>query len=404
MAGLVAVMIIFFGWALIAGRLTRWGVTAPLAMVLLGMALTAGSDPLFVINLETSAAESGVEVILAILLFLDATEVPAKAFRRQRGVIIRLLAIALPLSLGLAWLAGLVLFPDQNYWVLALLATITVPIDLAPAGPVLRDKRIPARVRESLNVESGFNDGLVAPVFLICLAGATAGAAGEPPLEALVEALPAVLVAVLVGLAIGAAGAWSMIKVFTAGWTEPSALRVGVLALPLLSYGVAILFAGNGFVAAFVAGICFGAATRRLPADALHLTEDIGTMLTLVVWFIFGQVVNDTIGDGGLWGAVPYAAVGLTVVRMVPVFIALIGSGVDLPDRFVIGWLGPRGLASIVFGLLAFIALNSPENDSVATVMVATVALSVVCHGLTVRMIGAWYDRRSDGLARKMLS
>jgi NhaP-type Na+/H+ or K+/H+ antiporter len=181
-------------------------------------------------------------------------------------------------------------------------------------------------------------------------------------------------------------------------------LRVGVLALPLLSYGVAILFAGNGFVAAFVAGICFGAATRRLPADALHLTEDIGTMLTLVVWFIFGQVVNDTIGDGGLWGAVPYAAVGLTVVRMVPVFIALIGSGVDLPDRFVIGWLGPRGLASIVFGLLAFIALNSPENDSVATVMVATVALSVVCHGLTVRMIGAWYDRRSDGLDRKMLS
>jgi len=88
----------------------------------------------------------------------------------------------------------------------------------------------------------------------------------------------------------------------------------------------------------------------------------------------------------------------------VPVFIALISSGVDLPDRFVIGWLGPRGLASIVFGLLAFIALNSPENDSVATVMVATVALSVVCHGLTVRMIGAWYDRRSDGLDRKMLS
>src|SRR4051812_28044603 len=131
MAGLVAVMIIFFGWALIAGRLTRGSITAPLAMVLLGMALTAGSAPLFVINLETSAAESGVEVILAILLFLDATEVPAKSFRRQRGVIIRLLAIALPLSLGLAWLAGLVLFPDQNYWVLALLATITVPIDLA---------------------------------------------------------------------------------------------------------------------------------------------------------------------------------------------------------------------------------------------------------------------------------
>src|ERR1700712_1747499 len=190
MAGLVAVMLVFFIWALVAGRLGRWSVTAPLAMVVAGMALTAGSNPVFVIDLETGSAETGVEIVLALLLFLDATEIPVKAFRQHRGLLVRLLCVALPLSLGVAWLAGLLFFPGESYWVLALLATVIIPIDLAPAGPVLRDQRIPATVRETLNVESGLNDGLIAPVFLICLAGATSGTAGEEPVEALIDASP----------------------------------------------------------------------------------------------------------------------------------------------------------------------------------------------------------------------
>ncbi len=397
MAALVSVMLMFFLWSLVAGRLAKWSVTAPLAMLLLGIALTAGSEPFIAIDLETGFAESSVEVILAILLFLDATEVPAAAFRRQRSIIVRLLAIALPLSLGVAWVAGLILFPHENYWLLGLLATIVVPVDLAPAAPALRDERIPRSVRESLNVESGLNDGLVAPVFLFCLAGATAGSAGESTTDALLDALPAMAIAIGVGLVVGLVGAGLMIKVFTSGWTEASALRLGVLALPLLSYGVAILLTGNGFIAAFVAGICFGSATRRLPPDALHLTEDVGTMLTLILWFVFGEVVNETFSEGGLLRALPYAVVALTVVRMLPVILSLLGSGVPKKDSLVLGWLGPRGLASIVFGLLAYIALRSPENDTVGDVMVATVALSVVLHGLTVRSIGALYIHRRQG-------
>ena len=399
MSALVSVMLVFFAWALVAGRLARWSVTAPLAMVLLGIALTAGPDPLIVMNLETGFAESGVEVILAMMLFLDATEIPLAAFRRHRGLILRLVCIALPLSLGLAWMAGKLFFPAESPWVLAVLATVIVPIDHAPAAPALRDKRIPAAVRDSLNVESGVNDGLVAPVFLFCLAGATA--AGGDEITALATALPAVLIATAVGAVVGLAGAELMIRSYRAGWTEPSALRLGVLAMPLLAYGAAILLSGNGFIAAFVAGLCFGRATRRLPNDALHLTEDASTMLTLVLWFIFGQVVNSTIAEGGLWQYVPYAVVGLTLVRMVPVALSLIGSGVNRRDVLVLGWLGPRGLASIVFGLLAFIGLSSPESETVADVMVATVVLSVVCHGLTVRLIGAWYGGRSDGVDPK---
>lgn len=397
MSALVSVMVVFFAWALVAGRLSRWSVTAPLAMVVVGIVLTAGSDPFIVINLETGAAESGVEIVLALLLFLDATEIQLAAFRRNRGTIVRLLGIALPLSLGLAFAAGLIFFPGENYWVLAVLATVIVPVDHAPAAPAMRDERIPLSVRDSLNVESGLNDGLVAPLFLFCLAAATAGAGDDSATEALVEAVPAVVIAVLVGGAVGVLGAEVMIRAFRAGWTEPSALRLGVLAMPLIAYATAMLLSGNGFIAAFVAGICFGRATRRLPADALHLTEDISTVFTLVLWFIFGQVINTTLAEDGLWRYVPYAVVALTLVRMVPVAIALLGGGVGRRDVLVLGWLGPRGLASIVFGLLAYIGLSSPANDTVANVMVATVALSVVCHGLTVRLLGAWYGGSTGG-------
>jgi NhaP-type Na+/H+ or K+/H+ antiporter len=401
MSALVAVMLVFFVWALVAGRLSRWSVTAPLAMVIVGIALTAGSDPVFVINLETASAESGVEIALALLLFLDATEIQLAAFRRHRMIILRLLGIALPLSLGLAWLVGWGFFPGENFWVLAVLATVVVPVDHAPAAPAMRDQRIPASVRDSLNVESGLNDGLVAPLFLFCLAAATAGAVDDSAAAALVVALPAVLIAVLAGAGVGVLGAEVMIRAFRSGWTEPSSLRLGVLAMPLMAYGTAMLLSGNGFIAAFVAGICFGRATRRLPPDALHLTEDVSTMFTLILWFIFGQVINTTLAEDGLWVYVPYAVLALTIVRMVPVGISLIGSGVSRRDAVVLGWLGPRGLASIVFGLLAYIGLASPQNDTVANVMVATVALSVVCHGLTVRLLGAWYGSRPDGPDRQ---
>ncbi|MET0966075.1 MAG: cation:proton antiporter [Nakamurella sp.] len=395
MAGLVAVMLVFFIWALVAGRLGKWSITAPLAMVVAGMVLTAGANPVFVIELETSSAETGIEVVLALLLFLDATEIPAKAFRQHKGLIVRLLFIGIPLSLGVAWLAGALLFPGASPWLLAVMATVVIPLDLAPAGPILRDRRIPATIRETLNVEGGLNDGLIAPIFLICLAGATSGAAGDEPVAVLVDALPTLIIAVLVGLAIGLLGARLLIVVFRAGWTESSSLRLGILAVPLLSFGTAILLSGNGFIAAFVTGICFGSATRRLPADALHFTEDAGTMLSLIVWFIFGSLVNVALGSGALWAAVPYALIALTVVRILPVMASLFGSGVSARDAFVLGWLGPRGMGSIVFGLLAYIGLSAPENDTVADVMVATVALSVVLHGLSAGPIGAWYGRSS---------
>jgi sodium/hydrogen antiporter len=394
MLALVVIMAILLVWALVAGRLARWSVTAPLAMVIAGVALTAGSHPVFRIELDTSSAEHVVEVVLAILLFVDATETPGGIFGREPALTTRLLGVALPLSLCAATGVGFLVLPGTGVWMLAVLATVVVPTDLGPAAALIRDRRVPARWRELLNVESGLNDGLVAPVFLFCLAAAKAEDARTVTADALVDAVPAVLVAIVVGFAVGYPSARLLAWAWTRGWTQPSALRLGVAALPLMAFGLAVELHGNGFVAAFVAGAFFASATRELPHDAVHLAEDVGLLLSLAVWFVFGALINDVLGNGVSWRVVVYAVLALSVVRVAPVMLSLIGTGISRRDALFLGWLGPRGLASIVFGLLAFIALTGRDADLVGDVMVVTVMLSVVVHGLSYGAIAAAYGRR----------
>ena len=174
MFGIAFLLLIVVLWALVARRLETMSITMPIALVIVGVVLTRGAHPAISINLDTRLVERGVELVLAILLFVDANEVPGAAFSRERGVLGRLLIVALPLSLLIAWGAGFLLFSGRDGWLLAVLAVIVVPVDLAPAVAIVRDRRVPARLRDILNVESGLNDGLIAPVFLLALAGASA--------------------------------------------------------------------------------------------------------------------------------------------------------------------------------------------------------------------------------------
>ena len=397
MSALVVIMLLLLAWALVAGRLARFSVTMPLAMLAAGVLLTAGSDPIFVFDVDFESGEHIVEGILALLLFTDATEVKGGVLGREPRLTLRLLLIALPLSLGLAWLAGFLLFPGAGLWLLLVLATIVMPVDLAPAAAFVRDRRVPERLRGLVNTESGLNDGLIAPLFLVALAVATA-AGGDTVVEAAVDAVPALALAILIGGVVGAAAAWILRRALDAGWTQPSALRIGVLALPLLAYGGAVLAGGNGFVAAFVAGVFFEPAARLLPAGTLHLVEDVGELLSLALWFIFGAIVNQTLADGAItWQIVVFALVALTVARIAPVAVSLVGTTVPARDRFVVGWVGPRGIATLVFGMLAFVQLAPGDNDRALAITVTTIVLSVVVHGLSTGLIIRRYAQTTRG-------
>ncbi len=395
MLALAALILIPLAWGLVAGHLARWSITAPIAMVAAGVALTAGSEPLYQLNLDTAATEHFVEVVLAVVLFVDATEVEGGFFGKEPRITARLLLIALPLSLILAVVFGALTFPHANFWILAVIATVVMPTDLAPVVALVRDRRIPSRLRDLLNVESGFNDGFVAPLFLFAVAAAHASTDDSTPdVDGLVGAVPAFLIAIGVGAAIGFGGGWLITRAHTAGWTEPPALRIAVLTLPLLSYLLAVGFKGNGFVAAFVAGLLFRRAAKLLPHDALHLVEDTGVLLGLLVWFLFGQLITQTLDDGTDWAIVIFAVLAVVVARTVPVVLSLARTNIERADRLFLGWVSPRGLASIAFGLLAYIELDPPDNELVGEVMVVTVLVSVLVHGASVVPLASWYGRR----------
>ncbi|WP_405860861.1 cation:proton antiporter [Streptomyces sp. NBC_00090] len=389
---------ILFTWCVLSRRLALWSVTAPIAMMVAGIALTSGSDPPLVFDFGDMAGfEQVVEVVLALLLFVDATEVPTGVIRRERRVVARLLGAALPLTLGAAFLAALAFFPDRPGWVLAALATVVVPLDLSPAAAVVRDERIPARLREVLTVEGGLSDGIVSPVFLLCVAAAAESrpTAGDDYAEALLDAVGAAGWAVGAGSLVGYVAGGLLRRSWARGWMLPAATRLAVLSVPVAAYTLSVALGGNGFVASFVAGVCIAPALRHLPEGTVKMTDDLVTLLTLGLWFLFGQLVNDEFWDGFHLSVVLYALLAVTLVRLVPVMLALIGTDLSLSDRLFLGWMGPRGVTSVVFGLLAAIELPAAAGgDFISRVMVVTVMVSIVLHGLSAEPVGRLYARR----------
>lgn len=387
---------VLLAWCVLSHRLARWSITAPIAMLAAGIALTSGSDPALVFDFGDMAGfEHAVEVVLALLLFVDATEVPAGAIRRERRVVARLLGGALPLTLAAAFLTALAFFPDRPGWILAVLATVVVPLDLAPAAAVVRDHRIPARLREVLNVEGGFNDGILSPVFLLCVAAASeVHTAGDDYAEAVLDAVGAAAWALGAGSFVGYGAGWLLRRSWAKGWAQPAAMRLGVLSVPVAAYTLSSALGGNGFVASFVAGVCIAPAMRHMPENAVEMTDDLVTLLTLALWFLFGQIVNDEFWDGFHLSVVLYALLAVSLVRIVPVLLVLAGTDLSLTDRLFLGWMGPRGVTSVVFGLLAALELRGASGgDFISRVMVVTVMVSIVLHGLSAEPLARRYAR-----------
>ncbi|MBP2471965.1 NhaP-type Na+/H+ or K+/H+ antiporter [Crossiella equi] len=394
--------------SLAAARLDRWNIGAPVVMVLVGLGVGLLNDESIEAVLNTESVQLAAEIILAVLLFVDATEVRGgRLWGGYPGLVARVLFVALPLSLLLAVLLGWALFPDLPWPVLVLIAGITVPTDFAPAERLVRDRALSMRVRSTLNVESGYNDGIVSPLFLFALVLAGDDTQERTPLDALATALPHAFKAVVAGVVLGTVLAWLLARAHQAGWVSPQSARVAVLLIPLLTYTATVAVDGNGFVASFVCGVAFryvhrlhkARGLRTHPGDRteirddaltkdLHLLEDATTLLTMTMWFVVGIAAVLAFSDDVPWQALVFCAAALTVIRLLPVLLALGGSGLSGRERVLIGVLGPRGTTSIVFGLLAFNRLPvGPAADTILLVTVTCVLGSVVLHGLGAKPV-----------------
>ena len=290
MAPFAALLAVVLAWGLVSGRLARYSITLPIVLVAMGAVLSA--TQVVVVELDSEAVRILVELALSILLFADATEITARWLRSAGRLPLRMLALGFPLTVAAGFAAGYLLLPGLSVWIVALLAAALAATDAALASPVIMDERIPRRLRRIIDVESGLNDGLATPLVLFFLAGAVASggpAGGEAPL---VHALVELAIGVAVGVVIGAAGARLLVSARRTSWSSVAGERLAVLALPVLTYLAAVALGGNGFVAAFVAGIAAGTVGREEVAEErLQLTNDVGTLVSAAVWFVFGSLI-----------------------------------------------------------------------------------------------------------------
>lgn len=389
------VSIALIAFACISGRI-RGSAFTP-AILFAGVGFLLGNKVLDVMatDIDLGSIRLLAEVTLALVLFGDASSLDARRLSHEVGFPARLLGIGLPLTIILG--AGLALwfFPDLLFFEAIVLAVLLAPTDAALGQTVVSDTRLPSRVRQGLNVESGLNDGVCVPLLFTAVAFAELEEA--PTLEAsiIVDLVKEVGIAIAAGAAVASVVGFMVTESKRRGWLDEAWAQVVPLAAAATAYTATDELGGSGFIAAFVAGMLYG---RRIGAKSAHsssrLMEEIGGVLSAVTFFVFGAIL---IGDGVTnldLATIIYAIVSLTAIRMVPVALSLIGSGADRATMAFTGWFGPRGLATIVFMLTIVEESNLAGTGRIVQVATVTVLLSVVAHGASAPWLTERYVNR----------
>lgn len=372
-------------YSLIAGRFESRLINGPLLFLLMGWLLGPGGIELLSLSIDSDGIKLLAELTLVIVLFSDAANTNWQVLLANRSLPIRLLLIGLPLTLLAGTLFGRWIYPDLPLLELAILSTILAPTDAALGKAVVSNPAVPAPIREGLNQESGLNDGICVPVLLLLLAliAPTEQHSGTGLLA---------ITLLLEEIGIGLLVAWGL-TTFTLrllktsylnGWQLPLWRQLTMPGLALLCFALAQTLGGSGFIAAFVGGLLMGRKLGEHKHAYLDSCEGYGDLLSVVIWMVFGATLMPMLAELLHWQYWLYAAASLTLLRMVPVWLSLLGTGLKLELKLFIGWFGPRGLASIVFAVM--VLQNEPvllgQRPIIATVL-CTIILSVILHGLT---------------------
>lgn len=388
-------------YSAVAGRLEQTPVNGALVFIGFGVAMGPVGLDLLKLNVDSEGLRQLAELTLALVLFTDASNANLRVLRSNIELPHRLLLVGLPLTIALGIGAGLLMFPELSLIETALLATILAPTDAALGKAVVTDQRVPDKIREGLNVESGLNDGICVPVLFVFLAlavgqqtaeGGTAGLA----LHLLAEEIG---IGAAVGVALTLAGAWLFKTCAVRGWITETWRQLPVISMAMACFAGAQTLGGSGFIASFVGGLLFGALSGHHKHRLLLAAEGTGDTLAMLTWVVFGAgVVGQAVADGIDPGVVLYALLSLTLLRMLPVFLALLGTGLDGTEKLFIGWFGPRGLASIVF-IVIVLGQQLPGRETLASTVVATIVLSIITHGLSANPLVAALARRARRLS-----
>ncbi len=332
------------------------------------------------------------EIALVLVLFSDASSVGLKALENRMST--RLLTIGLPITIILGVIIAALLFPGIPWWVAGIIGAALAPTDAALGQVVVQNKNVPERIRSTIEIESGLNDGGSVPFLLVFIAIGLAAEAFKPSEYFIQVALRQIGFGILVGLGVGLVGGWLVSKARDKKWITQEFQRIAFLAMAILTFLIADALGGSGFIAAFIGGLALGYIVKDAGKSLIDFSETEGQLLNLGVFFLLGIVVIPLLFNI-TWQILIYAILSLTVIRMLPVAISLIGTKLGRSTVLFIGWFGPRGLASIVLALLALDELKVfPGDTTFITVVFVTVLLSVFAHGLTASPLSNFYIRK----------
>ncbi len=382
--------------ASVSGRIAGTPLTPAILFVAIGVLV--GPRVLGEVDLSSSGStvRALAEATLALVLFSDASRINLRELRRDANVPGRLLGIGLPLTIGLGALAAAATFGQISIEEAVVIAVVLAPTDAALGQAVVTNPRVPARIRQGLNVESGLNDGICVPLLFIAVAAADVNselAGGRSAATLVLEEIGYGIVGgVAAGLLIAAIIRFAGPRKLIAGaW-----LQVIPAAGAALAYGIAAGLDGSGFIAAFVAGGVFGGVLGRDPAEVNHLVDEVGSLLNGVTFLLFGAILLGPALSHLSWDLALYAILSLTVVRMLPVAIAMLGTRARPATLGFMGWFGPRGLASIVFAVIVVEESQLPHQQTILLAIYLTVGLSILLHGITAAFLanryGRWYE------------
>lgn len=381
------------GYSVISGRLQGTIVTGPFVFIAFGFLLGAGGLGLADLDFGHSAIHIVAEFTLILVLFTDAARINLDRVRKDHDLPVRMLVFALPLTIVAGAFVALQLFPAFSLWEAALLAALLSPTDAALGQAVVSAKIVPVRIRQAINVESGLNDGIALPAVLLFASLASshddAAAAGDW----VIFILRQITLGPLAGVLLGYFGARLLDTAAERRWAASSFQGIGILSLALFIYMAAELVGGNGFIAAFVGGMVFGHTLRHPCTFLFEFMETEGQLLMLITFFVFGAALLPEAGAHLNFTVLLYAILSLTVIRMIPIAISLLGAGLQLRTTLFLGWFGPRGLASILFVLLILKESGVAHRGELLTITTVTVALSALLHGVSAAPLANLYGR-----------
>jgi NhaP-type Na+/H+ or K+/H+ antiporter len=380
----LAVLAIFvFLYSAVAGGIERSRISGPMIFTVVGLIIGPLGLGWLQPDLDNDGLRMLADITLALVLFIDAANADLSVVKSGVRIPQRMLIFGLPLTILLGFGVGLILFDQLSVFAVAILATMLAATDAALGKAVITNKAVPARIREGLNIESGLNDGICVPILFLFIALALdTDTGGSSVAFAMKLVAQEVGIGLLVGLGMAAIGAKILKSCYRRGWITEIWMQLPVVALALGSFAVAQSLHGSGYVAAFAGGLLFGSYSTSKHHQLILAAEGTGETLALVTWVVFGSaVLGQSLGYFS-WEVVMYAVLSLTVVRMLPMFVALTGTGESTTSKLFLGWFGPRGLASIVF---VIIVLNRgvEGGEFLAITVVLTVALSIIAHGFT---------------------